>query len=280
MIMPDIFSYCDYRKFLQDWYEEKKRTNRAVSFRMIARQVGYRAPGYLSMLIQGKIKMSLYMCVKFCSYMKLKKKECDYLQNMVLFCDADSHEEKQVYFDKLKSFKEVAVRIVGSQQYRFYEKWYHSAVRAILEYFPFHDEYEKIGKLLLPEISASEVKESIVLLKELGLIDFDKEGYLRPTESVLSTGYDATGMAVNTFLFNTLRLSESALGRFSKDERNFSCLTLGISENGFKEIRQELRDFRRRILKIAEDDNADRIYQLSFQLFPLSRRYFRKDKRS
>jgi uncharacterized protein (TIGR02147 family) len=148
--MPDIFSYCDYRIFLKDWFEDKKRINPAVSFRMIARQVGYRAPGYLSMLIQGKINMSLYMCLKFCSHMKLKKKECDYFQNMVLFCDAASHEEKQIYFDKMISFKEVAVHIVGSQQYCYYEKWYHSAIRAILAYFPFRDEYDKIGKLLIP----------------------------------------------------------------------------------------------------------------------------------
>jgi uncharacterized protein (TIGR02147 family) len=198
---------------------------------------------------------------------------------MVLFCDAVSHEEKQVYFEKMKSFKEVAVRIVGSEQYRFYEKWYHSAVRAILDYFPFRDEFEKIGKLLCPEISAREVKESVLLLKELKLIDFDKNGFLRPTNAVISTGYDATGMAVNTFLYNTLRLSESALGSYPTEERNFSCLTLGISENGFKEIRQELREFRRRVLKIAADDTADRIFQLSFQLFPLSKKYSRKDKK-
>ncbi len=277
--MPDIFLYCDYRKFLQDWLREKKQANPAVSFRMIARQVGYKAPGYLSMLMRGKINMSLYMCLKFCSHMKLKKKESDFFQNMVLFCDAATHEEKQVYFDKMKSFKEVAVRIVGSQEYRFYEKWHHSAIRAVLGYFPLRNEYEKIGKLLVPAITAREVKESILLLKELKLIDFDNNGYLRPTEAVISTGYDAAGMAVNTFLFNTLRLSESALGRFPRDERNFSCLTLGISENGFREIRQELREFRRKVMKIAADDFADRIYQFSFQLFPLSNKYSRKDNR-
>jgi uncharacterized protein (TIGR02147 family) len=278
--MPDIYSYCDYRKFLRDWYEEKKRNNPAVSMRMIARQVGYKAPGYLSMVLQGRIKMSLFMCLKFCSYMKLAKKQCDYFQNLVLFCDADSHEEKQAYFEKMKPFKEVSVRIMVSGEYRFYEKWYHSAVRAILEYFPFRDEYEKIGRLLMPEISAREVKESVLLLKELKLIDFDKEGFLRPTDAVISTGYDATGMGINTFLYNSLRLSESAVGRFPKDERNFSCLTLGISETGFREIRNELREFRRKVMKIAADDAADRIYQFSFQLFPLSNKYSRKEKRS
>ena len=104
-----------------------------------------------------------------------------------------------------------------------------------------------------------------------------KDGFYPPTDAVISSGYDASGIAINTFLFNSLRLSELALGRFSLDERNFSCLTPGISENGFKEISEELREFRRKVLKIAEDDKADRIYQFSFQLFPLSHRYLRTD---
>jgi uncharacterized protein (TIGR02147 family) len=277
--MPDIFNYTDYRKFLYDWFEEKKKGNPSVSFRMIAGKVGYKAPSYLPSLLACKVNMSLAMCLKFCSVMKLSKRACDYFQNMVLFCNAPSHEEKQIYFDKMRSFKEAAVRIVASDQYRFYEKWYHSAIRAVLDFFPFRDEYEMIGKLLIPEVSAEDVSASIQLLQELKMIEIDNDGCYRPVTDVISSGYDATGMAINTFLFNSLRLSESALGRFKMDERTFSCLTLGISEKGYKEIRQELRDFRSRVMKIATEDTADRIYQFGFQLFPLSHRYNHGEKK-
>lgn len=273
MHMPDIFSYSDYRKFLHDWFESKKQENSAVSYRMIAGLVGYKAASYLPMVISGKINMSIDMCIKFCSFMKLPKKRCDYFQNMVLFGNAPTIEEQQRYFDKMRSFKEAVVHMVDATRYRFYEKWYHSAIRALLEFFPLRDEYDEIGKMLIPEISVSEVREAFELLKELRMIALDADGFYRPVDPVISTGYEAPSVAVNTFLFNSLRLSEAALCRFKRDERNFSCLTLGISEKGFTEIRQELREFRRRILKIAEDDAADRIYQLSFQLFPLSHKH-------
>lgn len=277
--MPDIFNYTDYRKFLFDWFDEKKRENRAVSYRLLARQVGYKSQSYLPMLLSGKIRMSVDMCFKFCTYMKLPKKRGDYFQNMVLFGNAASHEEQQLYFNKMRSFKEASVHIVDTAQYRFYEKWYHSAIRALLDFFPLRDDFETIGKLLIPAITAREVEDAFKLLKELKMIECDNDGFYRPTDAVISTGYDASGLAINTFLFNSLRLSESALNRFTRDERNFSSLTLGISENGFKEIRDELREFRRKILKIAEDDTADRIYQLSFQLFPLSHRHTSRNKK-
>lgn len=271
--MPDIFTYSDYRKFLHDWFESKKQENSAVSYRMIAGLVGYKAASYLPMVISGKINMSIDMCIKFCSFMKLPKKRCDYFQQMVLFGNATSVSGQKDHFDQMRSFKEASVHIVDATRYRYYEKWYHSAIRALLEFFPLHDDYDSIGKMLIPEISGKEVREAFDLLKELEMIALDTEGFYRPVEPVISTGYEAPTVAVNTFLFNSLRLSEAALCRFKREERNFSCLTLGISEKGFIEIRQELREFRRRILKIAEDDAADRIYQLSFQLFPLSHKH-------
>lgn len=277
--MPDIFSYTDYRKFLHDWFEEKKRSNPSVSYRMIAQKVGYKAPSYLPTLIAGRVRMSLAMCLKFSTVMKHSKKASDYFQNMVLFCNAQSHEEKLVYFEKMRSFKEAAVHIVSSDQYRYYEKWYHSAIRALLEFFSFRDEYEVIGKLLIPAIDASEVRASLELLENLKMIKPDSRGFFRPIDAVISSGYDATGMAINTFLFNSLRLSESALGRFKMEERTFSCLTLGISEKGYKEIRQELREFRKKVMNIANQDTADRIYQFGFQLFPISHRHISREKK-
>jgi uncharacterized protein (TIGR02147 family) len=271
--MPDIFLYSDYRKFLHDWYAEKKRENSAVSLRMIVRLVGYKSPGYLPMVISGKTGMSIDMCIKFCACMKLPKKRCDYFQNMVMYGNAATQEERQFFFDKMRSFKEAAVCIVDTSQYRYYEKWYHSAIRALLEFFPFRNEYATIGKLLIPEIGEEEVREAIELLRELRMIKRGRDGLYRPSDPLISTGYEASGFAINTFLFNSLRLAEAALERFKKDRRNFSVLTLGISEKGFAEIRQELREFRRRILNIAEEDKAESIYQLSFQLFPLSNSY-------
>jgi len=277
--MAEIFHYSDYRKFLHDWLEEKKRENHAVSLRMIARLVGYKAPSYLSMVISGKINMSVDMCLKFCAFMKLTKKRCDYFQNLVLYGNASSHEEQKLYFDKMRTFKEASVYIVDAAQYRYYEKWYHSAIRALLEFFPFRDDYETIGTMLIPQISSDDVRDAFELLKELKMIAPDGEGYYRPVNQVISTGYEASAIAINTFLLNSLHLSEAALCRFKRDERNFSSLTLGISEKGFTEIRQELREFRRRIMKIAEDDTADRIFQLSFQLFPLSQQHRKERKR-
>ena len=48
-------------------------------------------------------------------------------------------------------------------------------------------------------------------------------------------------------------------------------MTLGVSAEGFAAIQEEVREFRRRVMQIAAQDTADRVYQLAVQLFPASR---------
>jgi uncharacterized protein (TIGR02147 family) len=277
--MSDIFQYSDYRRFLNDWFEERKKKNPLVSYRMIARQVGYKSPGYLQMIISGKIGMSIAMGLKFALCMKLKKRETEYFQCMILFGEARSYEEKQVHFQKMLSFKEASVHTMDPNQLQYFEKWYHSAIRALLEFFPFKDEFAELAQLLVPPVSAAEVESSIKLLKDLNMIKEDDDGYLHPSNALVSTGYEASGFFVNNFLVNSLRLSEKALERFPRRERNFSSLTLGISEPGFQRIQQELREFRRKVMQIAADDTSERIYQLGFQFFPLSHNIVKKKKK-
>jgi len=202
--MPDIFQYSDYRKFLHDWFQEKKKSNPSVSYRMIARQVGYKSPGYLQMIIGNKIGMSVAMGLKFASFMNFKKRETDYFQCMILFGEAKTHKEKLLHFQKLLSFKEASIDIIDANHLQYFEKWYHSAIRALLEFFPFKNKYSELARLLIPPVSADEVQSSIKLLKELDMVQEDTDGYLHPANALVSSGYEASGFIVNNFLINSL----------------------------------------------------------------------------
>lgn len=51
--MKSILEYLDYRKFMQDFYSEKKRTS-AFSWRDFAARAGYSSPVYLKLVSEGK----------------------------------------------------------------------------------------------------------------------------------------------------------------------------------------------------------------------------------
>jgi uncharacterized protein (TIGR02147 family) len=67
-------------------------------------------------------------------------------------------------------------------------------------------------------------------------------------------------------------LAVRALDEIPVKERDISGLTLGVSENAFFRISQEIADFRRRISSIVmEDTGENRVYRLNVQLFPLTK---------
>jgi uncharacterized protein (TIGR02147 family) len=76
---------------------------------------------------------------------------------------------------------------------------------------------------------------------------------------------------VNGFTLSMIDLAKEAMDRFPRHERVFSCVTVGTDKAGYEEILAELREFRRRVAEIAQRRGADRVIQVNFQAFPVSR---------
>jgi uncharacterized protein (TIGR02147 family) len=57
------------------------------------------------------------------------------------------------------------------------------------------------------------------------------------------------------------------------DERHFSGVTMGLSNESYRKIENVLDECRRKIIAIAaEDKDVDQVYRLNLQLFPLSKK--------
>jgi uncharacterized protein (TIGR02147 family) len=68
------------------------------------------------------------------------------------------------------------------------------------------------------------------------------------------------------------RASE-AIDRVPREEREISSLTLCVSQDALLRLKERIREFRRELLQLAElEGEPERVVQLNFQLFPLSRR--------
>jgi uncharacterized protein (TIGR02147 family) len=58
-----------------------------------------------------------------------------------------------------------------------------------------------------------------------------------------------------------------------REEREISSLTLCVSHDVLLRLKERIREFRKELLAIAElEGKPERVVQLNFQLFPLSRR--------
>lgn len=268
----NIFDYTDYRKYLRDFYENRKAVDRSFTVRHIAENVGFKSASFFCQLMNGRSNMSPELTCKFSKFIGHNKKECDYFETLVSYNQAKNHPQKKKFFEKLISFKQSKIRTIDSNLYEFYDKWYYNAIRELLFFYPFNGNFQVLGKILNPSISPAEAQKAVTLLDQWGLIKRDASGrYVRSDDQSITTGMKAQSFYVNNFQHAVLDLAKGALDRFPRDERSLSTLTMSLSPEGYHKMESEIHLFRRRMLTIAEEDTREnRVYQMNIQLFPVT----------
>jgi uncharacterized protein (TIGR02147 family) len=274
--MIDLFEYIDYRKLLKDHYEQEKAEKPFFSYRYIAQKVGFSSAGFFTNIIQRKRNISQQMLLHFASLFKFNRAQTEYFELLVMFDQAKNHREKKYYFERILSSKRSKLKIVDKQQYEFYSKWYYTAVRELMNIYPFagatDDDFKDLGKMLAPPISAAEARKAITFLESAGFIGKNEKGIYIQSDPLISTGYDAQSVAITNFQMATADLAKEAIDRFERARRSVSTLTLSLSQEGYETVMERLKMFHREVLEIAKSDKKpDRIYHMNFHVFPMSR---------
>jgi len=269
----NVLQYTDFRKFISDFLSASKSNELKISLRGLAEKSGIDACNLVKAL-KSERNLAPAAAKKLSRGLGLKEKERDYFLCLVAYCQARTHEEKKKHFEAMMSFTESSIRILHADEYEFYDKWYYTAVREALSFYQCDGtNCEALGKIIKPKISADEVKSSLNLLERLKFINKNEKGFYQRTEPVLSSGYDARSVALNNHIINSMDLARSHIGK-SSGQINHSAVAFSVSEEDFRKIEDEIRQFRRRILDMArQSEKPDRVYQFNMQLFPLSEPY-------
>jgi len=269
--MISIYSYTDYRKFISDYFAEQKRNGIGFSYAFFAKKAGFKSRSFMAKVISGEKALSAVSIGRVAKAMDLQKKERDYFRALVLFNNEKSLNKKSRYFENLQSThqsnKSVLLR---NDQFEYFNKWYFAVLREIAAYCDFKDDFQKLGTLLDPPISAKEAKQGIDLLLRLNLLK-KHDGSFVQTDTSITTGNEVQNIAVANFQRETSQLSQRAITRMG-NRQEISTLTFGTNKTGFKEIQSEIRAFRKKLISIiAGHKPLDRVYQLNVQLFPMTK---------
>jgi uncharacterized protein (TIGR02147 family) len=271
--MKNLFEYFDYRQFLRDFYEEKKKGNYFYSFRFMAEKVGIDHSLLVKVLL-GKRHISSGSVRQFGRLCGFSASEEKYFETLVNFDKARSESQSKVYFEKLLSLKGHTSKKIEEHHYEYFKKWHYAALRSLLDFYEFRGEdFKRLGEQLNPRISESEAREAVALLEKLGFIARNQNGVYRVCEAHVSTGEKWHSLAIKNYQKEIISHSLYSLERDSRETRDISTITMSITEDGFKEITELVKEFRAAVIKRVDEmnlDNRDRVYQLNMQLIPLS----------
>jgi len=263
--------YFDYQQFLKDFYEATKSDKFFFSYRYMGQKVGLDA-GFLVRVLQGRSHLSPKSIPAFTLLCGFSEEEAEYFDVLIKYAKASSAGDIKLYFEKLLSLKGVRADVLEAHQYAFYQKWYHSAIHALLTFRGFTGNYKWLARTLTPPISAKEAQSSIMLLEKVGLVTRDANGVFRASSAFITTGDKWKSAAVRAFQVETIRLADESLERHAKEIRDISTVTIAVSRRDLPAIQDRIREFRQSLLQLATSDHlqADSVYQVNIQVFPLA----------
>jgi len=270
--MKPVWFYDDYRAFLADWIAMRREQGLPCSNRFVAEKMGINSTSWLTAVLKGTKGLSKESAGALAAVVHLDPAETRFFETLVLCTQAKTIDERNILYRRLSAMRGTrSVRHIADEHYAYYGQWYHSAIRALIGAFGFDGNYERLAGFCVPSVTAAQAKASVALLRELALIEEDEQGIWRLTASAVKAEHPRRE-AVENFQRETMRLAQEALDRFSPGNRDVGTLTLGVSSETATAIRELLADTKRRIVELANaDESADRVWQVNFQAFPLSR---------
>ncbi|MBN1307211.1 MAG: TIGR02147 family protein [Chitinispirillaceae bacterium] len=267
--MKRLFEYFDYQEFMRDFYEEKKRENPYISYRYLGSHM-HLDPGFLLKVLQGKHHLAERSIPSVCTFFKFSERESRYFEMLIKYNKAKTTSDIKLYFEKLMTLRESRARPVEESQYAFYQKWYHSAIHALLSIYEFKGGFKRLASMLTPPITAKQAQESIALLKRINMIELGGDGIYRPANAFVTSGEKWRSVAIRDFQKETITLSAQSLELHAKELRDISTITVALSAKDLPEIRERIRQLRQSILTLDNENEPDTVFQINIQVIPVT----------
>jgi uncharacterized protein (TIGR02147 family) len=273
----DIFQYTNYRRYLKEKFEEKKRENPKYSHRVFSKMAGLKSSNFLNLVIKGQRNLTSLTISKFAGALNLLEIETEYFENLVLFNQAKSLKEKDRYFKKtMEVARRVKTlehsRLIHEGQYEFYSKWYNTCIWALLDMYVFVGDFKWLAAQVYPTITVKQARESVALLERTGLVKKNSDGIYKVIHNTVSTGESVKSLALGRYYLEMLKLAADAVEELPKDKRNISGVTMGLSRKTYEKVVERIRSFRMDVIDLANSDGKpDAVYQLTIPLIPISR---------
>ena len=272
IVEPDVLQYTNYRVYLRDYYEFKKKTVPAFSLRFFAEKAGLSSHAHLKLTIDGKRNITKNTVVKLIHGLGLDGQRAAYFESLVFFNQAQTDADKQVYYAQLlKASPRSKLHKMDAAQFRIFREWHHSAILEMVALKDFRPIPDWISKRLGGLITPAQVTESLKLLVELGLLVKTANGY-RQRDPLITTDDEVQDLMVKMYHLQMLKLSADMLSALPGSQRDVSALTFSIKREDFPNLKKHLQLMRKELLDFsAKAGEAEDVVQINIQLYPLTR---------
>lgn len=270
-IVETIFQYDDYRAFLNDFFRAKKMERRSFSQRNFAKKTGFKAHNFCTLVMNGSRNLSASSIQKLIRGLGLRGKAATFFENLVNLNQATTPADKEYFYQRIKMVGKTAEFFqVDKEQYFFYEKWYYPVVRELMVLADWKNDYSQLARMVRPPIHPAEAQRAVELLLETSMVSKSADGRFHLNHEFV-TSQSVPALIKAKARRDVLLKGIETIDSIDPLQKYAAYSTVAMSTRLYGEVRAMLDEVREKILSmVAEDTALDEIYEVVFQVFPVS----------
>ncbi len=271
--LEHLFDYDDFRKFMQDYFEEQKKMRSVFSHRFFAAKAGFSSSSYCLNVIRGRFNLTPKSIEKISKAMDFEPLQKEYFEALVQYNQAQQVDERdQAWKQILQIRKQIEFTHITTREQAYFSKWYYPVIRELAADTQWHGDYRVLARSLTPQITTEEARDAVKNLLEWGLLRKLDDGRYVQTSQMLDAA-EIPPIALRQIRREYIQHAIGAVESMPKDERFAAFTTLAMSESSYNYAVEVLEEARKKIIARASNDtNVERVYEMMLVAFPMSKK--------
>ena len=153
---------------------------------------------------------------------------------------------------------------------KVYLNWQAVAIMEMIRLDGFKQDPQWIKDRFRGEVDVKGIQKFLQDLIRTGFVEKDNRGRLRLTNEANFAGGDVPSQMIQLYHQSVSQEAVKALYNVAVELREFAAITVGVDDADVQALKEEIREFRQRVLLRVKQNKTKHVYQLNVQFFPLT----------
>jgi len=268
-----LFQYTDYRLFLKDYYQTRKRSQSGWGLESWAHRLGLKSKSTLAMILNGQRNPGRSLVNSLVTYFQFASDEAEYFSDLVEWCkNHGSGNLSSLLLERLaKKRKSGTFELIDLDTFSLISRWYYPALQELFQVRGFRLDEQWISHQLNGQLTAREVREALKTLTRIGILKRKTNRQYELVSVNTTTNSDIAHEGIKQFHEQILSKASESLRRVPVGEREIAGSTFAVRQEDLPKAKRMIREMMSQFADAIEASPGDRVYQLEVCFFPLTR---------
>ena len=269
----NIFDYSDYREFLRDFFEMKKRVNPSWSYGLWSSKLGLNSISSITMVINGQRHAGKKIQKSLIDFFKFNEKEIYFFEELIKIAKSTKSDPNLTILMLEQNSELKELREKNTEKIDLFFNWKAHCIKELTQlkdFFPSGSWIEQRTNFLIKKEEAKELLDALIKEGFLEKTFLNGKEIIAPSSSIIPTK-EVTKEGAHAYHKGLMENSFDAI-KSEKDKRSLHATTLSLTEDTIPKAKEIIREFQIKFSEEIESSPADEVYQLNIQFFPLTKK--------